>query len=102
MVRISAAGISGVDVSRDAHTGHRPIHALISWMPVISGWEKSIVGSAAYAPAEAFKWPTGLKRPIEKAWGFYGVLSVATLLGVAMNFTSLNPIKALFWSAVCQ
>ena len=53
-------------------------------------------GSSAYALAEAFRWPTGLERPLGKAQGFYGVLSVATLLGVAMNFTSLNPIKALF------
>jgi NRAMP (natural resistance-associated macrophage protein)-like metal ion transporter len=59
-----------------------------------------LAGSAAYALAEAFRWPTGLERPFEKARGFYGVLSIATLLGVAMNFTSLNPIKALFWSAV--
>jgi Mn2+/Fe2+ NRAMP family transporter len=59
-----------------------------------------LAGSAAYALAEAFKWRTGLERPLEKAPAFYGVLSVATLLGLAMNFTSLNPIRALFWSAV--
>jgi NRAMP (natural resistance-associated macrophage protein)-like metal ion transporter len=59
-----------------------------------------LAGSAAYALAEAFKWRTGLERPLEKAPAFYGVLSVATLLGVAMNLTSLNPIRALFWSAV--
>jgi NRAMP (natural resistance-associated macrophage protein)-like metal ion transporter len=59
-----------------------------------------LAGSAAYAMAEAFKWQTGLNRPLNQAWGFYGVLSIATVLGVAMNFTSINPIKALFWSAV--
>jgi Mn2+/Fe2+ NRAMP family transporter len=59
-----------------------------------------LAGSAAYALAEALKWPTGLERPLGKAWGFYGTLSVATLVGVALNFTSIDPIKALFWSAV--
>jgi NRAMP (natural resistance-associated macrophage protein)-like metal ion transporter len=59
-----------------------------------------LAGSAAYALAEALKWPTGLERPFGKALGFYGIVTVATLVGVALNFTSIDPIKALFWSAV--
>jgi Mn2+/Fe2+ NRAMP family transporter len=59
-----------------------------------------LAGSAAYALAEAFKSPTGLGRPLEQARGFYGILSIATLLGVTINITSIDPIKALFWSAV--
>jgi NRAMP (natural resistance-associated macrophage protein)-like metal ion transporter len=59
-----------------------------------------LAGSAAYALAEALEWPTGLERPLRNTWGFYGILSVATLIGVALNFTSIDPIKALFWSAV--
>jgi NRAMP (natural resistance-associated macrophage protein)-like metal ion transporter len=59
-----------------------------------------LAGSAAYALAEALKWQTGLERPLNKAWGFYGIISIATLVGVALNFTSIDPIKALFWSAV--
>ncbi len=50
--------------------------------------------------AEALKWPIGLERRPDKAKGFYGTLGAATLLGVALNFTSIDPIKALFWSAV--
>lgn len=60
----------------------------------------ALAGSAAYALAEALKWPIGLQRKLDKAWGFYGTLCVATLLGVTLDFTSINPIKALFWSAV--
>jgi NRAMP (natural resistance-associated macrophage protein)-like metal ion transporter len=60
----------------------------------------ALAGSAAYALAEAFKWPIGLQKKLDKAWGFYATLCVATLLGVALDFTSINPIKALFWSAV--
>jgi NRAMP (natural resistance-associated macrophage protein)-like metal ion transporter len=59
-----------------------------------------LAGSSAYALAEALNWPIGLERKLHKAKGFYGILFVATLLGVALNFTAINPIKALFWSAV--
>jgi Mn2+/Fe2+ NRAMP family transporter len=60
----------------------------------------ALAGSAAYALAEALKWPTGLRKKLDKAWGFYGTLCVATLSGVALDFTAVSPIKALFWSAV--
>ena len=59
-----------------------------------------LAGSSAYALAEAFEWPIGLDRKLHKAKGFYGILCCATMLGVAMNFVAINPIKALFWSAV--
>ncbi len=58
--------------------------------------------SISRSNTEALKWPTGLERRHAKARGFHGTLGVATLLGmgVALNFTSIDPIKALFWSAV--
>ena len=59
-----------------------------------------LAGSSAYALAEALNWPIGLERKLHKAKGFYGIIACATLLGVAFNFASTNPIKALFWSAV--
>ena len=59
-----------------------------------------LAGSAAYAVGEALKWPVGLERKPLEAKGFYGVLTVATLLGLAMNFFRINPIKALVWAAV--
>jgi NRAMP (natural resistance-associated macrophage protein)-like metal ion transporter len=66
-------------------------------IPALAG---SAAYALAYALAEALKWPIGLQRKLDKAWGFYGTLCVATLMGVALDFTSINPIKALFWSAV--
>ena len=59
-----------------------------------------LAGSAAYAIGEARKWPTGLARQPLQAKAFYATLAIATLVGVALNFTSVNPIQALFWSAV--
>ncbi len=59
-----------------------------------------LAGSAAYAVGEAFQWPIGLERKARDAKGFYAVVAMATLLGVVLNFTHLDPIKALFWTAV--
>ncbi|UVK46694.1 divalent metal cation transporter [Mesorhizobium sp. AR07] len=59
-----------------------------------------LAGSAGYALGESRKWPTGLEREPLEAKAFYGTIAVATLIGAALNFTPINPIKALYWSAV--
>ena len=59
-----------------------------------------LAGSAAYAVAEGMRWPVGLARQPREAWAFYSILGIATLMGVGLNFTPINPIKALYWSAV--
>ena len=50
--------------------------------------------------AEAFGWPVGLARKPMQAKGFYAVIVAATLLGTVICFSPLDPIRALFWSAV--
>ncbi|MDB5367128.1 MAG: iron transporter [Rhodospirillales bacterium] len=59
-----------------------------------------LAGSAAYAIGESRRWPVGLARAPREARAFYGTLTAATLLGVALNFAPIDPIRALFWSAV--
>lgn len=59
-----------------------------------------LAGSAAYAVGEVLQWPTGLERTPLEARGFYVILALATLLGLGLNFTSIDPVQALFWSAV--
>ena len=59
-----------------------------------------LAGSAAYALGEALDWPTGLSRLPKDAKAFYGTIAVAILIGIFINFIDLDPIKALFWSAV--
>jgi NRAMP (natural resistance-associated macrophage protein)-like metal ion transporter len=59
-----------------------------------------LAGSAAYAVAESFRWRASLESKPRKAPQFYAVLAVATVIGIALNFLDLNPIRALFWSAV--
>jgi Mn2+/Fe2+ NRAMP family transporter len=59
-----------------------------------------LAGSAAYAIGEARQWKTGLaQRPLQ-AKRFYAVICLATLVGMLMNFTPIDPIRALYWSAV--
>ena len=59
-----------------------------------------LAGSASYAMSEAFNWKTGLYRKLKQATSFYGVIIVAMILGIVLNFIGLNPIKALIYSAV--
>ena len=62
-------------------------------IPVLSG-------SAAYAYAEAFNMKEGLNLKLKKAHGFYGVITIATLIGLMINFIGIDPIKALVFTAV--
>ena len=59
-----------------------------------------LAGSAAYGVSEAFQWTASLEKKPNRALRFYATVGVATLVGLLLNFVHLNPIKALFWSAV--
>jgi NRAMP (natural resistance-associated macrophage protein)-like metal ion transporter len=58
-----------------------------------------LAGSAAYAVGEALGWPVGLGRKASEAKAFYVVLALATLIGLSLNFTKIDPIHALVWAA---
>jgi len=57
-------------------------------------------GSASYALSEAFDWRAGLNLKLKRAHGFYGVITIATLVGLMINFIGINPIQALVVTAV--
>ena len=59
-----------------------------------------LTGSGAYAVAEAFGWNQGLDEKPKKAKAFYGIIAASTLIGMLINFLGINPITALFWTAV--
>lgn len=59
-----------------------------------------LTGSAAYAVAETFGWRSGLDEKPRHAKKFYVVIACSTLVGVAIDFVGINPISALFWTAV--
>ncbi|GAC1392855.1 MAG: divalent metal cation transporter [Candidatus Saccharimonadales bacterium] len=62
-------------------------------VPVLSG-------SAAYAVSEAFDWKASLNLKLKRAHGFYGVITIATLIGLIINFIGIDPVKALVFTAV--
>lgn len=59
-----------------------------------------LAGSAAYAAAEAFNWNRGLAKRFREAYGFYGVITLATLVGLGINFIGIDPIRALVVTSV--
>lgn len=60
----------------------------------------TLTGSAAYALAETFAWREGLDQRFRGARPFYLVIIVSTLIGIAMDFLDVNPVRALYWTAV--
>ncbi|MGY3618946.1 NRAMP family divalent metal transporter [Bradyrhizobium sp. USDA 10063] len=59
-----------------------------------------LAGATAYAVGEGRRWPVGLARKPKEAAAFYAVLALSAGFGIALNFTPINPISALYWSAV--
>jgi len=106
-VTLHVAGITDIQTSAQAAEALRPLAGnfafLLFAMGIIGTGLLAIpvlAGSAAYAVAESFRWPIGLGLPLAKARGFYAILSIATLLGVGIDFSGLDPIKTLLWAAV--
>lgn len=100
-------GITDIETTKQAAEALRPIagnFAFILFALGIIGTGMLAVpvlaGSAAYAVADVFQWRSGLDHALSEAKGFYGVLIFATLAGTLVDFTSLDPIKALIYSAV--
>jgi NRAMP (natural resistance-associated macrophage protein)-like metal ion transporter len=60
----------------------------------------TLSGSAAYAFAETFHWRQGLDSKFTAARAFYGVVVLSTLMGVGLDFARVNPVKALYWTAI--
>ena len=57
-------------------------------------------GSASFALSEALNWKSGLNLKLKSAHGFYGIITIATMLGLMINFIGVNPIQALVVTAV--
>ena len=104
---LHAGGIVDIETSAQAAQALRPIAgpfaALFFTVGLIGTGLLAVpvlAGSTAYAIGEARNWPVGFTRKMQEAKAFYATIAVATLIGMVINFTSINPIKALYWSAV--
>jgi NRAMP (natural resistance-associated macrophage protein)-like metal ion transporter len=104
---LHAAGIHDVETSAQAAKALEPLAGRFAFELFAVGIIGTgllavpvLAGSAAYGVAETFRWHASLESRPNKAKQFYGVLAVATVVGLSLNFIGLNPIRALFWSAV--
>jgi NRAMP (natural resistance-associated macrophage protein)-like metal ion transporter len=106
-VTLNVAGVHDIETTRQAAQALRPLAGELAFalfaLGVIGTGLLAIpvlAGSAAYAVAEAMEWRTGhALKPLE-AKGFYSIIAAATLIGVAMDFTPIDPIRALLGAAV--
>ncbi|MCX7173373.1 MAG: divalent metal cation transporter [Proteobacteria bacterium] len=106
-VTLNLNGISDIQTSAEAAAALRPIAGEFAFilfsMGIIGTGMLAIpvlAGSSAYAMAGAFKWKNSLEHTPMRAKRFYGIIAVSTLIGIALDFTSIDPFKALYWSAV--
>ena len=104
---LNAHGITNIETSAQAAQALRPLAGPFAFTVFALGIIGTglltvpvLAGSAAYAVGEARGWPIGLGRRPLKARAFYATIAVATVVGALLNFTPLDPVKALFWSAV--
>jgi NRAMP (natural resistance-associated macrophage protein)-like metal ion transporter len=100
------AGISDIQTSAQAAEALRPLGGptafLLFSLGIIGTGMLAIpvlAGSAAYAVAESLDWQSGMDRKLPEALGFYAIIGIATIGGVALTFTHLDPVRALVWSA---
>lgn len=106
-VTLNLHGITDIQTSAQAAKALRPIAGEFAYFLFSAGIIGTgllaipvLAGSAAYAMAGAFKWSSSLALEPMRAKGFYSIIATSTLIGVALCFTGIDPIKALYWSAV--
>jgi hypothetical protein len=104
---LHASGITTINTASEAAEALRPIGGAATFWLFATGIIGTgllavpvLAGSAAYALSETFGWQEGLDRRLSRARGFYGTIAAATLAGLALNFVGIDPIRALYWSAV--
>ena len=106
-VTLHVAGITQIQTSAQAAQALRPIAGEFSFLLFSLGIIGTgmlavpvLAGATAYAVADSFGWRQGLDRKLFEAKEFYAIIAFATLGGVLLDFTPIDPIKALFWSAM--
>jgi len=106
-VTLHAAGITDIDTAAKAAGALRPLAGNLAFALFALGilgvglvGVPVLAGSGAYAFSEAMGWSFGLGRKTGEARGFYVVIAVSVLAGLAIQYSPISPMKALFWSSV--
>lgn len=104
---LHSRGITDIQTSAQAADALRPLagpfSAAVFALGIIGTGLLAVpvlAGSAAYAVGEARRWPVGFGRRILEARAFYGTVALATLIGMIISLGAVDPIQALYWSAV--
>jgi hypothetical protein len=104
---LNAHGVTDIQTSSQAADALRPIAGRFAFTVFALGIIGTgmlalpvLAGSAAYALGETVQWRVGLAQRPGRAPAFYVTIAAATLVGAALNFTPLDPVKALIWSAI--
>lgn len=106
-VTLNSHGITHIKTTREAAEALRPLGghfaALLFTIGIVGVGLLAIptlAGSAAYAFADTFQWKEGLGRTFDRAKAFYSLMVLSTIAAAALTFTHLDPVRALYWSAV--
>jgi NRAMP (natural resistance-associated macrophage protein)-like metal ion transporter len=106
-VTLHAAGTTDIQSAAQAADALRPLAGEFAFLLFAAGIIGTgllavpvLAGSAAYAVAETFRWPIGLGLTLAQARGFYAILTVATVLGIAIDLSGVDSIKMLVWAAI--
>jgi Mn2+/Fe2+ NRAMP family transporter len=106
-VTLHVAGTTDIETAAQAASALRPLAGHFAFILFALGilgvgliGVPVLAGSAGYALAEAMGWKSGLERKATDARGFYAVIAVSVLAGLLIQYSPINPMKALFWSAV--
>jgi len=106
-ITLNRHGITNIETSRQAAEALRPFAGRFTTTLFTLGIVgvgflaiPTLAGSAAYAFAETLGWHQGLSKKLNQAGWFYALILVSTAAGVALDFIGINPVKALYWTAV--
>jgi NRAMP (natural resistance-associated macrophage protein)-like metal ion transporter len=106
-VTLNVSGITDINTAAQAASALRPLAGDFAFLLFAIGilgvgliGVPVLAGSGAYALSEVLNWNTGLERKLSDAQEFYSIIAVSVFLGLAIQYTPISPMKALFWSAV--
>jgi Mn2+/Fe2+ NRAMP family transporter len=106
-VTLHVAGVNDIDTAAQAASALRPLAGEFAYLLFAVGifavgliGVPVLAGSGAYALSEAMGWKEGLEYSAAEARGFYGIIAASVLIGLALQYSPISPMRALFWSAV--
>ncbi|MBV6749595.1 divalent metal cation transporter [Pseudomonas chlororaphis] len=106
-VTLNVAGVTDINTAAQAASALRPLAGDFAYLIFALGilgvgmiGVPVLAGSGAYALSEALGWNEGLERKVRDARGFYSIIAISVLVALAIQYSPISPMKALFWSAV--